>query len=400
MKTQMCMGNITALWRNRAMTTVHPMPAMDALDAFIRSGEVPQFPAIPENMEEVDKAGFAFTWGLSEPQGWCWQHPTLRSEKRFHTLNAAVEDAYWHHLGLAAEITNLKDKGYELVEGEAHFWRYAKAHRTSPLFPTKEAAWRDAIRVDAKVRARTLEVDARRGMSGPKARTDAADAIPLDLPNAVTSATDGPGASLNIATGEPYPAVGLTPGTPAVETSMAFRKRIRAMQNQLCSRKGQTQAVLDNAVGLTPDTPAVETSMAFRKRILESIGYSFGHESLGCKGWMAKNGTSCASPDWDLEAMVADAWGHYMQAFCTPEKVDAPNIAPGEPYPAVGTLTVVTPHNTHWGFAVVSDYLCTVLAYDGDYVWLRVAQYDGPMSSSRVSTRLDKIDIRPSEEQP
>lgn len=59
----------------------------------------------------------------------------------------------------------------------------------------------------------------------------------------------------------------------------------------------------------------------------------------------------------------------------------------GEPPP--GARCLVTPHNTVWGFDEVREYGCKVLAYNGDYVWLKTN------ANRHVSTRIDKVDFAP-----
>ena len=267
-------ANITALWGNRAYTTIHPMPTPQQLQDHVAKGEYPRYPAIPEYFLEADEAGFTFQLSYEAGQGWYWSHPEHRSTQWFTTLAACAVDANWHRLGLARAIYSLQSMGVQVRPGlEAWYWHNEKDSRFSALFHTLELAWRDAIRVNG---------------------------------------------------------LGVKEGVNPLGRAARFG------QSQLVDRTGLANAKTDT---------------------------------------MGDN-------------VVQDVYAY------------DPNLAPGEPYPAVGTDVVVTPHNTQWGFSVVSDYLCTVLAYDGDYVWLRVAHYDGPHSGSRISTRVDKVDFRPSEEQP
>lgn len=61
----------------------------------------------------------------------------------------------------------------------------------------------------------------------------------------------------------------------------------------------------------------------------------------------------------------------------------------GEGLPPVGVVCIVTPHNTLWGFLVVDDYECKVLAYHGDFAWLDCG------GTQFITTRTDKVDFRP-----
>lgn len=62
----------------------------------------------------------------------------------------------------------------------------------------------------------------------------------------------------------------------------------------------------------------------------------------------------------------------------------------GQPPP--GTTLWITPHNTLWGFVVVGTYLCQVLAYRDEYVWLELLTDKGENTYKFTTTRIDKVD--------
>ncbi|EMP0917378.1 hypothetical protein [Pseudomonas aeruginosa] len=61
----------------------------------------------------------------------------------------------------------------------------------------------------------------------------------------------------------------------------------------------------------------------------------------------------------------------------------------GRGLPPVGTVCIVEPHNTMWGFSSTSGYERKILAYYGEYVWL------GHAETPLETTRIDKVDFRP-----
>ncbi len=61
----------------------------------------------------------------------------------------------------------------------------------------------------------------------------------------------------------------------------------------------------------------------------------------------------------------------------------------GQGLPPVGTVCIVEPHNTMWGFSSTSGYERKILAYYGEYVWL------GHAETPLETTRIDKVDFRP-----
>ncbi|HBO3358215.1 TPA: hypothetical protein L4S42_006091 [Pseudomonas aeruginosa] len=61
----------------------------------------------------------------------------------------------------------------------------------------------------------------------------------------------------------------------------------------------------------------------------------------------------------------------------------------GQGLPPVGTVCIVEPHNTMWGFSSTSGHERKILAYYGEYVWL------GHAETPLETTRIDKVDFRP-----
>ncbi|MEW3705600.1 hypothetical protein QOZ51_10635 [Pseudomonas aeruginosa] len=73
------------------------------------------------------------------------------------------------------------------------------------------------------------------------------------------------------------------------------------------------------------------------------------------------------------------------QLFERPAKVEWD----GQGLPPVGTVCIVEPHNTLWGFSSTSGHERKILAYYGEYVWL------GHAETPLETTRIDKVDFRP-----
>ncbi|HBP6463932.1 TPA: hypothetical protein L6A01_27335 [Pseudomonas aeruginosa] len=59
----------------------------------------------------------------------------------------------------------------------------------------------------------------------------------------------------------------------------------------------------------------------------------------------------------------------------------------GRGLPPVGTVCIVYPHNTQWGFNSTAGHERKVLAYHGDFVWL------GTENEALEATRTDKVDF-------
>ncbi|HBN8235681.1 TPA: hypothetical protein L3677_006542 [Pseudomonas aeruginosa] len=86
------------------------------------------------------------------------------------------------------------------------------------------------------------------------------------------------------------------------------------------------------------------------------------------RGWCGNNFPTCAD-----------------HLFERPAKVEWD----GQGLPPVGTVCIVEPHNTMWGFSSTSGYERKILAYYGEYVWL------GHAETPLETTRIDKVDFRP-----
>jgi len=77
------------------------------------------------------------------------------------------------------------------------------------------------------------------------------------------------------------------------------------------------------------------------------------------------------------------------QAAVDALKVESAPAWVGVGLPPAGTVCIITPHNTLWGFSSVGDYQCMVLAYHDDFVWVELVGVLGVP----VATRTDKVDF-------
>lgn len=108
------------------------------------------------------------------------------------------------------------------------------------------------------------------------------------------------------------------------------------------------------------------------------------------EGWMRKVGDK-----WSYWLEGSKVWGLSGPACCVSAEREATLEArPQEPWngkglPPVGTVCIVEPHNTMWGFSSTSGYERKILAYYGEYVWL------GHAETPLETTRIDKVDFRP-----
>ena len=119
-------------------------------------------------------------------------------------------------------------------------------------------------------------------------------------------------------------------------------------------------------------------------RHLEKIGYEFYFTST--HGWLCKQ-IDRSKASGALETVVKAAW-----AMAVSENSAAWE---GVGQPPVGTTLWVIPHNTIWGFAMVDTYLCEVLAYHNDHVWLQLLSDTGEVVLGQyVTTRIDKVDVK------
>lgn len=119
-------------------------------------------------------------------------------------------------------------------------------------------------------------------------------------------------------------------------------------------------------------------------RHLEAIGYEFFFTSTS--GWVCKQidrTVACGA----LMTVVKTAW----------EMAVSENGAAwqGVGQPPPGTTLWVIPHNTLWGFGLVDTYLCEVLAYHNDHVWLQLLSDTGEVVLGKyITTRIDKVDVK------
>ncbi|HBO6210627.1 TPA: hypothetical protein L4726_004758 [Pseudomonas aeruginosa] len=112
-----------------------------------------------------------------------------------------------------------------------------------------------------------------------------------------------------------------------------------------------------------------------KKNNIHYPGFEFvsGYHRTGCmiRATSADDGSPLSAPE--------DVW----------EIVERPVTWNGQGLPPVGTVCIVEPHNTMWGFSSTSGYERKILAYYGEYVWL------GHAETPLETTRIDKVDFRP-----
>ncbi|EPG5063277.1 hypothetical protein KW867_33535 [Pseudomonas aeruginosa] len=108
------------------------------------------------------------------------------------------------------------------------------------------------------------------------------------------------------------------------------------------------------------------------------------------EGWMKKEGT-----DWFYWSESGHKWiNGILTCDVSAEREATFEARPQEAWngkglPPVGTVCIVEPHNTMWGFSSTSGYERKILAYYGEYVWL------GHAETPLETTRIDKVDFRP-----
>lgn len=213
---------------------------------------------------------------------------------------------------------------------EMCYWRCLRGVRESALFPTHEAAWRDALRVH----------------------------------------------------GEAVDAVKANPGVHRVAQ--------HPHSQELSVLKGQRNA--KRAYGV-PQGSLEEGQL----RTLECVGYKF--EFTSTWGW------KCEQVPYVKGALVnciKEAWQHAIAESNDEEGMlatakaymEGSNEWQGIGQPPPGTTLWVTPHNTLWGFNVVDVYLCEVMMYDGEHVWLKVLSDLGHDIGQYATTRIDKVDVK------
>lgn len=112
-----------------------------------------------------------------------------------------------------------------------------------------------------------------------------------------------------------------------------------------------------------------------KKNNIHYPGFEFvsGYHRTGCmiRATSADDGSPLSAPE--------DVW----------EIVERPVTWNGQGLPPVGTVCIVEPPNTMWGFSSTSGYERKILAYYGEYVWL------GHAETPLETTRIDKVDFRP-----
>ena len=132
-------------------------------------------------------------------------------------------------------------------------------------------------------------------------------------------------------------------------------------------------------------------------RTLECVGYKFVFTSTW--GWQ------CEQVPYVKGALVnciKEAWQHAIAASNDEEGMlatakaymEGSNEWQGIGQPPPGTVLWITPHNTLWGFNIVDVYLCEVMMYDGEHVWLKVLSDLGHDIGQYATTRIDKVDVK------
>ncbi|HHX6672807.1 TPA: hypothetical protein ACVGL4_000571 [Pseudomonas aeruginosa] len=108
------------------------------------------------------------------------------------------------------------------------------------------------------------------------------------------------------------------------------------------------------------------------------------------KGWMKKEGN-----EWFFWSEGSNRWFQgKLSCNVSAEREATFEARPqeawdGQGLPPVGTVCIVEPHNTLWGFSSTSGHERKILAYHTDYVWL--GNGDTPLET----TRIDKVYFRP-----
>ncbi|MBC9059222.1 hypothetical protein IAP83_32370 [Pseudomonas aeruginosa] len=106
------------------------------------------------------------------------------------------------------------------------------------------------------------------------------------------------------------------------------------------------------------------------------------------EGWMKKEGT-----DWFYWSESGHKWiNGILTCDVSADREATFEARPqeawdGQGLPPVGTVCIVYPHNTQWGFNSTAGHERKVLAYHGDFVWL------GTENEALEATRTDKVDF-------
>lgn len=258
------------------------------------------------------------------------------------------------------------------------YWRYLRGHTTSSLFPYAEAAWRNAIKVWDETYAKVNE--------GPsRGRTPS---------------------ELNILQG--FKSQGMT-WAQLTEKSQYLTDLMIKSGLSIDIRKAT-----ETYISLASEPLPIDAM----KSTLECAGYKFHFTAR--VGWYCeqlghKNDTGA------LDTAVKAAWKHALDnggnevdmvsvahAYADPEGVVKRFITAwdyaatvggkaaweGVGQPPVGTTLWITPHNTLWGFPEVGTYLCEVLAYRDEFVWLELLSDMGENTYTFTTTRTDKVDVK------
>lgn len=243
-----------------------------------------------------------------------------------------------------ARVAELRQIGFEVVgcglltnqtlKSPICYWRYMRGNRVSQLHPYPEAAWRDAIRE-------------------------------WDLANRHITAN---------------------PGVYRVSTNPS-PKAFQPLVGKECA----------------------SVTLEGMRKALELAGYTFSEVSW----WKASGGMNTMSTG--ANEVIKDAWrdclsngisetnlasvarGCGMDAAYVKSMLRPP-VWEGNVQPPIDTKLWVTPHNTIWGFRLLGTYLCQVLAYRGEYVWLLLLSDLGEETqngaNNYVTTRTDKVDFK------
>lgn len=282
---------------------------------------------------------------------------------------------------------------------EMCYWQNLRGVRQSALFPGHAAAWRDALRVHEEA------VDAVKANPGVHrvARMPAEESKELSYLKCHAEAQGYTFKKGSIGEGQCWVFQGMTEGGHDTHA-----KAIRGAIKHWARRDPEAFCKAMNLLGegaepelLHHDTPVptfeedphrskrvyglVEGSPeAVQIRHLEAIGYEFFFTSTS--GWVCKQidrTVACGA----LMTVVKTAWEMAVS------ENDAAWQGVGQPPP--GTTLWVIPHNTLWGFDLVDTYLCEVLAYHNDHVWLQLLSDTGEVVLGKyITTRIDKVDVK------
>ena len=92
---------------------------------------------------------------------------------------------------------------------------------------------------------------------------------------------------------------------------------------------------------------------------------------------------------WSSDRPMGEPRWHKASGTDEKQLIARPAAWDGTGLPPVGTVCIVKPHNTLWGFSSTAGHERTVLAYHGEFVWL------GQGNMALETTRIDKVDFLP-----